>query len=136
MADSLRRSIAVQTMTSLTGVNVIQVSAPNSTLCFMHRLTGHTETVIIEYGFLDNATDHNHYKNKTNFYGTAEAVVEVICKELGIPYRKKGEQKSSQTNKGTSTLYRVQTGAFSQRENALKHLEALKKAGFDAFITD
>ena len=103
---------------------------------FMHRLTGHTETVIIEYGFLDNAMDHNYYKNKTNFYGTAEAVVEVICKELGIPYRKKGEQKSSQTNKGTSTLYRVQTGAFSQRENALKHLEALKKAGFDAFITD
>lgn len=45
MADSLRRSIAVQTMTSLTGVNVIQVSAPNSTLCFMHRLTGEPSTI-------------------------------------------------------------------------------------------
>lgn len=32
------------------------------------------------------------------------------------------------------TLYRVQTGAFTVLANAQKQLEALKKAGFDAFI--
>src|SRR5690606_38899815 len=35
---------------------------------FMHRLTGNTETVIIEYGFIDNITDHNYYKNEEQFY--------------------------------------------------------------------
>ncbi len=35
----------------------------------------------------------------------------------------------------TGMLYRVQTGAFSKKENADKILKELKKKGFDAFIT-
>lgn len=102
---------------------------------FMHRLTGTTKTVIIEYGFLDNVNDFNYYKNDQNFYAVAEVVVEEICKEIGISYRKKTNSsrvKSPQTQK----LYRVQTGAFSKKENAIKQLEALKKAGFDGLITN
>lgn len=53
---------------------------------FMHRLSGSTATVIIEYGFLDNKTDHDWYKNENNFYKAAEAVIEVVCKEVGIKY--------------------------------------------------
>lgn len=96
---------------------------------FMHRLTSGTDTVIVEYGFLDNQQDFNYYKNEQNFYAVAERVVQVVCKELGITYRTKEASKQQR-------LYRVQTGAFSKRENAEKHLQALKKAGFDAFITN
>ena len=32
---------------------------------YMHRLTGKTETIIIEYGFIDNRLDVNYYKDDT-----------------------------------------------------------------------
>lgn len=40
---------------------------------------------------------------------------------------------SDDTDDGT--IYRVQTGAFSQKANAEAQLEKLKEAGFDGFIT-
>lgn len=54
---------------------------------FMHRLTGSTRTVIIEYGFIDNKEDYNFYNNDDNFYKVAEAVIEVICKQIGMTYQ-------------------------------------------------
>lgn len=57
---------------------------------FMHRLTGGVNTVIIEYGFIDNKVDHDWYKNETNFYKAAEAVIEVVCKHIGIAYKPVG----------------------------------------------
>ena len=53
---------------------------------FMHRLTGTTRTIIIEYGFIDNKTDHDWFKNDNNFYKAAEAVIEAVCKEIGVKY--------------------------------------------------
>src|SRR5699024_10258813 len=38
-------------------------------------------------------------------------------------------------NTDDGTIYRVQTGAFSQKANAEAQLEKLKEAGFDGFIT-
>lgn len=100
---------------------------------FMHRLTGYTETVIIEYGFLDNQSDYNYYKQEANFYKAAEAVVKVICQEVGVKYLP--NVKGDAPKKVSQKLYRVQTGAFANKANAEKHLAKLKKAGFDAFIT-
>lgn len=94
---------------------------------FMHRLTGSTQTVIIEYGFLDHAGDFAFYKTKANRILAAEAVIQVLCKELGVTYRPPEE--------GTP-LYRVQTGAFQKRDNAKALLDQVKKAGFDGFITE
>lgn len=54
---------------------------------FMHRNTGSTQTTIIEYGFIDNRNDHNHFRNQANFLKAAEAVIEVMCKYLGVTYR-------------------------------------------------
>ena len=41
----------------------------------------------------------------------------------------------SSDNTDDGTIYRVQTGAFSQKANAEAQLEKLKEAGFDGFIT-
>ena len=57
---------------------------------FMHRLTGGTDTVIIEYGFLDNKLDHDWYKNDSNFIKAAEAVIKVICEDAGVAYKAVG----------------------------------------------
>ena len=98
----------------------------------MHRLTGYTEVVIIEYGFLDNAADFNHYKNDTNFYKAAEAIVKVLCEKAGVRYKVPSQGKQKAT---PQTIFRVQAGAYSNLENAEQQVQKLKKAGFDAFIT-
>lgn len=106
---------------------------------FMHRLTTGVNTVIVEYGFLDNVTDHNWYKNESNFIKAAEAVVEVICKEIGIAYRPKGQANPPVSSAPAAkpllgTIYKVQAGAFSSKANADKLHETMESAGIDAFV--
>lgn len=54
---------------------------------FMHRLTGSTQTLIIEYGFIDHSLDHEYYTMDTQLKIAAEAVIETMCRQLGIVYR-------------------------------------------------
>ena len=55
----------------------------------------------------------------------AAAIVRVIAQRAKLPLKS-----------GSDTLYRVQVGAFNQRENAEALLKKLKDAGYsDAFIT-
>lgn len=51
---------------------------------YMHRETGSVETIITEYGFIDNAADAQKLKDKWQTY--AEAVVKAFCAFLGMPY--------------------------------------------------
>lgn len=51
---------------------------------FIHRNTGNTEPVIVEYGFIDNTTDAELLKKYWKDY--AEAVVKAIAGYLGVPY--------------------------------------------------
>ena len=107
----------------------------NTDWYFMHRLTGRTETVIIEYGFLDNKADFDYYKNEENFKQAAEVVVKVICEQIGKAYHPPKQTIKSQANQGNLPIYRVQVGAFHKKENADKQVQQLKKAGFDAIVT-
>ena len=94
---------------------------------YMHRQTGSVRTVIIEYGFIDNKQDMQYFKNDTNFYKVAEAIVKEICKEIGISYKPKKQ--------GSQSLYKVQTGAFKDKKNAQQLEKKLKKDGYNTFIT-
>lgn len=95
---------------------------------FIPRLTGNTISVIVEYGFIDNKNDHNYYKNESNFFKVAEAVIEEWCKILGYKYvAPKKEEKE---------LHRVivdgkQIGAYADDSNVLNqvklHLNKAKK---------
>lgn len=76
-------------------------SDPSKDYYFIHRNTGNTEAVIVEYGFLDNAQDAELLKKYWKDY--AEAVVKAIANYVGAPY----------TFTGTSTnenYYIVQKG--------------------------
>lgn len=95
---------------------------------YMQRLTGKTRTVIVEYGFLDNQTDHNFYKNENNFKRMADATVRAICDELGVEYNKK------QTKEGGNVMYKVQTGAFNDIKNAESLAKELEKDGYSTYI--
>lgn len=68
---------------------------------FLHRLTGRTETVIMEYGFIDNKQDHDAYLKKALFEQAAEAVIEGICQKIGLQY-KKSSGSSNQKQQATT----------------------------------
>ena len=73
-------------------------SNPSKDYYFIHRQTGVTEPVLIEYGFVDNASDANFIKN--NWQNLAEAVVRAVATYVGASYD--GVEESS--------IYVVQRG--------------------------
>lgn len=52
---------------------------------YMHRDTGMTETLIVEYGFIDHPEDAKRLK--ANWQQYAEAVVRALCKHANLPYQ-------------------------------------------------
>lgn len=94
---------------------------------YMHRLTGSVETVIVEYGFLDNSRDFKRMNNKSYRLKMYEAVVKAVCGYINVKYVTEKEVKNE-------TFYRVITGSFNDKSNADKRVAELKKKGFDSFI--
>ena len=84
---------------------------------FMHRLTGRTRTVIIEYGFIDNKSDMSYYKDDNNFYKVGESVVKVLCKYLGVKYKQLKDNVSHET-KPTFFKKNVAGAKLVKSENA------------------
>lgn len=69
---------------------------------FMHRLTGSTTTVIVEYGFIDNQNDNSWYKKDSNFIKAAESVIKTLAKEIGVKYVAPGGKTSAPSTSGKS----------------------------------
>lgn len=104
---------------------------------YMHRMTGNVQTVIIEYDFLDNR-NNDLIKNKTYREKLYETVVKASCRYLGIRYI---TNNSTNTNTNTKVdvkpkTYRVISGSFSDRNNAVIRVNKLKEFGIDAFIEE
>lgn len=59
-------------------------SNPNKDYYFMLRDTANNESVIVEYGFVDSASDAKRIKE--NYEKYAEAVVRAICDYIGVKY--------------------------------------------------
>jgi len=79
-------------------------SNPSKDYYFIHRQTGVTEPVLIEYGFVDNATDANFIKN--NWQDLAEAVVRAVATYVGASYDGEGENSIYVVQRGDS-LYSI-----------------------------
>ena len=67
----------------------------------MHRNTGTTEPVIVEYGFIDDTPANNQFLNN-NYKELAEAVIKSILEYKNIPY--------TPPTTATETSYTVQKG--------------------------
>ena len=84
LADNILRNIGN------TGQNTRRIyqrrlpSNPMKDYYFIHRNTGNTEPVIIEYGFIDNVDDLNFLKD--NYKELADAVVKSVLEYKNIPY--------------------------------------------------
>ena len=88
---------------------------------FIHRDTGKTEPVIIEYGFLDNKEDAELLKDNWESY--AEAVVKSICEYIGVNYNSL-DQNNVYIVKSGDTLYGI-AGKYGITVDDLKKMNNL-----------
>ena len=85
LADSVLKNIG------LTGQKIRKTyqrtlpSNPSKDYYFIHRNTGRTEPLIVEYGFIDDTKSGNNFLNN-NYKELAEAVIKSILEYKGIPY--------------------------------------------------
>lgn len=86
-------------------------------------------TVYCECEFHDTKEGSDFIIKNTKLIG--EAIAKGICDYYGISV-----EDNTKTNENKKTLYTVQVGAFSNKNNAEKYVEQLKKAGFDAIIVE
>jgi len=81
--------------------------------------------------FIDNKTDAAKLKSEQFLLQVAYGHVQGIVKAFGL---KKKAQPQPQQKTSTGKLYRVQVGAFANRENAERLAEELKKKGYPVVI--
>lgn len=73
---------------------------------FIHRNTGNTEPLIVEYGFIDDKNNIDFLNN--NYQELAEAVIKAIMNYKGLPYIPPvGSSVSTYTVKKGDTLYSI-----------------------------
>ena len=86
-------------------------------------------TIYCECEFHDTKEGSDFIINNTRLIG--ETIAKGICDYFGVSIV---EDDNVEDNK--KTLYTVQVGAFSVKDNAIKYSEKLKSAGFDAIIIE
>lgn len=82
--------------------------------------------ILIELGFITNQNDLNLINQKED--SIVKSIVKGILNYFNVAY----QEPVQASNK----LYRVQVGAFSIRENALRLQEDLKNKGYSSFIVE
>ena len=99
---------------------------PTQEKAFASLKYSHMPAVLMEYGFMDSKTDTPVIITEAYSKLVAYATMEGIAEVAGL------KKKEVQPDK----LYRVQVGAYRNREYAEDMVEQLKKAGFDPFIVE
>ena len=99
-------------------------SDPKATMdLYVLRLTT-MPAVLLELGFMDSATDVPVILTDDHARKCAQAIVDVIVRRGKLTRKVEA-----------AAIYKVQVGAFSNRENAEKMKAALAAKGFPAYIT-
>lgn len=87
-------------------------------------------SVLNEGAFVDNWNDIKDWNEDSELKKLGIAYAEAAAEFLGL------EKKAPAPNVGSDTLYRVQVGAYRDRNNAVAMEKKLEAAGFDAFIVE
>ena len=82
--------------------------------------------VLVESGFINSEEDNRLFDE--DFDRIADAIADAILKNFSLT----GEEETEQEE----TYYRVQTGAYRNRENAVRQQEKLTEEGYPAFLLE
>lgn len=92
---------------------------------------------LLEICFLTNKNDFDTFiEHKREI---ADAIARSIVEGFKVEWNETEQTKeeiSGNEKENSATVYRVQIGAFSKKENAENLVKKLKSAGFDGFITE
>ncbi|WP_026486796.1 N-acetylmuramoyl-L-alanine amidase [Caldanaerobius polysaccharolyticus] len=91
--------------------------------------------ILVENLFIDTLKDANFLKEEANRQAIAHAICNGIVQAFGIKAKLEPTAKQP-TSTNSNTLYRVQVGAFNQKENAERLMAELKAKGYSAFIKE
>lgn len=80
---------------------------------------------LVENGFHDNPQDEAWLKQDSNLRKLAQTQADIICNILGVKLQPPSDGE---------TLYRVQVGAFKNRQNADNLANKLKTDGYDTYV--
>lgn len=96
---------------------------PNKDYYFIIRDTGNLESLLVEYGFIDNANDA--YKLQNNLTDYVEGVVKAIADYVQVPYTKDSTtQENYYTVRRGDTLYSI-ANKFGTTVDTIKRLNNL-----------
>ena len=87
----------------------------------------HMPAVLMEYGFMDSKTDAPVIVKDEYSKRVAYATMEGIAKVAGL-------KKKATPAPSSDAIYRVQVGAFRDKQNAINLLYELEEKGYEAFI--
>jgi N-acetylmuramoyl-L-alanine amidase len=90
--------------------------------------------ILTENLFIDNPNDAAKLKSEQFLLQVAHGHVQGIVKAFGLKKKAKPTPSQPQQKSSDGKLYRVQVGAFSDRRNAERLAEELKKKGYPAII--
>jgi N-acetylmuramoyl-L-alanine amidase len=90
--------------------------------------------ILTENLFIDNPHDAAKLKSEQFLQQIAHGHVQGIVKAFGLKKKANSTPSQPQQKVSDKKLYRVQVGAFSDRKNAERLAEELKKKGYPAII--
>ena len=120
LPDSILKNLSLAGQTTRRTYQRTLPSNPNKDYYFIHRNTGTTQPLIVEYGFIDDTPSNNQFLNN-NYKELAEAVIKSILEYKNIPYiPPQNNSLQTITIKKGDTLYSI-----AQKYNTT--VDAIKK---------
>lgn len=95
---------------------------PNQDYYYIIRETKPLESILVEYGFIDNTNDANKLRNNLNTY--VEAVVKAIAEYSNVPYTPPGTSEDAYIVQRGDTLYKI-ANMFNTSVSELKRINNL-----------
>lgn len=90
--------------------------------------------VYIEVGFHDNKEEAQWIIDHTQ--DIAVAIAKGLCNHYGVKYIPANAEPQPEVKPAEKTIYRVQVGAFHNRDNAVRLRDELIAKGYEAFVTE